>query len=188
MLNTIYQVSIQNSFAAANATTGFIDDKELGYYMAKGQQPNGLQAGLDKERGNLRFRNVVEKMQEMGTIYVANTVAVGGTANTAPSSFTMTLTVEHGDDSLITRDEANGNVEITGIPALKRCIARGLMETRLGWTTEVIDQTKSTGFRDGATANAIVRVGSRIMQIDVGALTNSVATAEAAITVTRPAQ
>jgi hypothetical protein len=188
-LNTFYQVTITNSgLATSNTASGFVDHLKAEDYMALGQTPSTLQAGIDKERGNVRFKNVVEKLQSMGTIYYSNANAVGATVNTAATSFTMTLLVEHGDSSLITRDDANAKVEITGTDALKRCIARGLTEERLNWNAEVIDQTKSAGFRDGAQANAIARVGSRVMLIDVGALTNSIVTAESAITVVRPDQ
>lgn len=188
MRNTVYNVTIQNSFGGAGSSSGFIDNKKVEQYMAANSTTTTLDQGVDKERGNYRFQSVVQNLQLMGNIWVANTNAVGGTATTAPTSFTMTLTVEAGDDVLYTNDELNNGAVLTGNAAIKRSIARAMVSYRNGYNTEVSDQTKTTGYRDGSTANATVRTGSRIMQIDVGALTNSVTTAEAAITVVRPPQ
>lgn len=186
MLSTMYQVTITNSFSNANTAAGFIDSKRTETYMAEGSTPATLAASINKERGNIRYRNVVEQLQTMANIYVTNTVANAATANSAATSFVMTLEVERGDDYLLTRDEtANNAVELSGAAAIKRCVARGLMVERLAERTEVVDPTASAGHRDGATANAIARVGSRIMDVDVGKLTNNLTTAETAITVTK---
>jgi uncharacterized membrane protein len=150
-------------------------------YMGAGGVPTSYATTTTKERANNRFSYMVKQLQIGTNIYVTNVTAPGADINTAPTSISFTLEVEHGDSALITPDENNAGQFLTGIPALKRMIARAMTTVSNGDFAEIYDPSL-TG-PGGAVANA-VRFGSRIVQLATGALTNSLTTATAAITIT----
>lgn len=189
MLSTFYRVSI-NAIAGSGDNAGFIDSKTVEMYMANNGvappvPPTSLTTSTNKVRANTRYKNVLEKVQAMGAIYTSNVIVTGGTVDTAPSNVSFTLEVERGDSILTTRDDSNSAIEITGENAIKRCVARGLMVSNQNFVFPVYDPTKTTAAQNGSVSNAAARVGSTTLTFNVGALANSVSTAEAAVTVTR---
>lgn len=186
MLSTFYRVSIAAIAGTANSA-GFIDPTTVEAYMAQNAaaQPASLTTSTNKVRANVRYKNVVEKLQEIGNMYVSNVVVTGATVDTAPSNVAFTLEVERGDDILTTRDDANAAIEITGANAIVRAVARGLCEARVNKVSPVYDPTKTTAAQNGSVSNAAARVGSATLTFTVGALANSVTTASSSVTVTK---
>jgi hypothetical protein len=189
MLSTFYRVSIAQ-ISGSDDNAGFIDQKTVEMYMANNGvaptiTPSSLTTSTNKVRANVRYQNVIEKLQQLGNMYTSNVVITGGSIDTPPTTVAFTLEVERGDSILTTRDEANTAIEITGANAIVRSVARGLMETRQNYVYPVFDPTKTTAAQNGSVSNAAARVGDATLTFNVGALTNSIVTAEAAVTVTR---
>lgn len=189
MLSTFYRVSV-NAIAGSGDNAGFIDSKTVEMYMANNGvsptiQPASLTTSTNKTRANIRYKNVLEKLQYIGNMYTSNVVITGGSIDTPPTNVAFTLEIERGDSILTTRDDANTAIEITGANAIVRAVARGLMVTNQNFVYPVYDPTKTTAAQNGSVSNAAARVGEATLTFNVGALTNSVVTAEAAVTVTR---
>jgi hypothetical protein len=185
VLSTFYRVSIAG-ITGSGDSAGFIDNKTVEQYMSNGgAAPATLTTSTNKVRANVRYKEVFENLQLMGNLYVSNVIVSGATVDTAPSSIAFTLEAERGDEILTTRDETNNGVEISGANAITRCIARGLMEARIGKVSPVYDPTVSTAPNGPGAANAIARAGSVTITFNVGALSNSISTAEATVSVTK---
>jgi hypothetical protein len=180
MISTYYRVEIAAIAGTANAA-GFVDATRVETYMMNGgAAPASYTNSTNKERANVRYKLVLENVQTMGNMYVSNVIATGATVDTAPTKIGMTFEVERGDSILYTRDELTPGVELSGANAIIRCVARALCETKV-IRGEIYDPTLSAPLN----SNAYARAGSRLEMITVGALSNSVTTAGASVTVTK---
>lgn len=185
-MSNIYDVTIAAAGLGGVAPAdGFIDPKSSYSYMdTAGDAPNTAALGKAKMRANRRYKGLIMKVHEMCNAYVLQTTAPGATADTAPTSLTVRFEIEQGDQVLKTADEQNAGQWLTGAAALKRCVARALMreETR---NNEYYDPTVVPGRDIDGADNAGIARGPVINIETVGALAASIATAEAAITVTK---
>jgi hypothetical protein len=182
-MGTIYDVTIAAINAAA-PSDGFIDRKSsYGYMDTDADAPNTVDAAKAKMRANRRYKALIMQVHQMCNAYVLSVVAPGATADTPPTSLTVRFNIEHGDDSLIIEDELNPGDWLRGEDALKRCTARALLwsETR---HNEHFDPTLIPRVKDGETIPGVAR--GVVLNIEtVGALADNLASAEAAITITK---
>lgn len=184
MLNTFYSVQINAISGPANSD-GFIDPVRIQDYMVSGAAPTTKDQSVTKERANSRFDMLVQNLSIAGNLYVNNATATGANAITAPTRLDFTVEVERGDSVLSTKDENNAGQTLTGAAAIKRYVARSLISRRDSDFAEYYDPTKNDAVvANGATVSAS-RMGNRIDKIVVGALANTIAEAEAVITVTK---
>jgi hypothetical protein len=182
-MGSIYDVTIAAINNAA-PSDGFIDPKTAYAYMdASGDAPDTLANATAKMRANRRYKNLVMKVQTMGNAYVLSTTS-DGTADTPPTSLTVRFQIEKDDTTLTTEDENDPGTRLTGAAAIKRWVARSMMveETR---NDELFDPTVVPGRDIDGDANAGISRGPVIKKETVGALTATIAEAEAAITVTK---
>ncbi len=183
MASAFYTISINQIAGTANSA-GFVDSNSVTFYMANGNTPSTNVKSMDKKRANIRYTYVLNQLESMSNMYVSNIVATGANADTAPSNFTFTAEFENGASTLVTNDESNAGQFLTGTAAIKRCVARALTIPTRDVNAEIIGVEKTTAPANGGTANAAVRDGNMQRILTVGQLTNSIATAEAAVTVT----
>jgi len=147
--------------------------------MADGSIPTTFANSTAKERGNQRFVSMIAQLQLMANCDLVEIVATGANANTAPSKFEFDLVFEHGDSVLVTNDESNPGEVLTGIDAIKRCIARMMIEDREDFS-DIYDPTEST---TPTNDESIPRVGVRIAHMITGQLVNNLTSGEENITV-----
>jgi hypothetical protein len=172
-----YRVVINAAgLGGAAPADGFIDNKKVPQYIAEGSAaPTTLDQTIAKERGNSRYEALVGSMSMTSNVIISNHVATGGSATATPTAFQFDVFLERGDDSIAVE-------ALTGEDALKRLVARGIMIGRTD-RTDYLDPTMSAAKGDNAPALA-ARRGDVIADVVVGALTETLATAEAAITIT----
>lgn len=185
MIPTQYRITIAGRAGSAGASTdGFIDATRVETYMAgsPASVPTTFANSVAKERGNMRFRFLQQQLQLECNIYIENIVAAGANANTAPTSFVFTAHVERGNDVLFTRDELNNNAPLTGVDALKRMIARALIQSSVS-TGDIFDPTQSTDDGAGGVKTAAARRGIRVETLTVGGLYSNLTDAAASVTV-----
>jgi hypothetical protein len=183
-MGSIYDVTIAAINNAAPAD-GFIDPKSSYSYMdTDGDAPNTLANAKAKMRANRRYKTLIMQVQYMMNAYVVSVSAPGATADTPATSLNVRFDIEKGDSSLVTEDENNAGVMLTGEAALKRLVARSLLvaETR---NFEFFDPTVVPGRQIDGSANAGIARGPVINKETVGALAATIAAAEAAVTVTK---
>lgn len=175
---TYYRLTINNATGPA-PSDGFIDNKRLEQYMAEGSLPTSADASIAKERANLRFQRLIFNLQFSGNVYVNNIEAIGADANTEPTSISMTLVCERGDEPFIIEDTLNPGTFLRGPDALARKAAETLAY-RFDRAADYYDPT------DQETIGNLIdapRYGNRIDQIEVGAATPDLATAIALVTI-----
>jgi hypothetical protein len=175
---TNYRITIAKSEGAA-PTNGFIDIKRVEQYMADGSVPTNLAASLAKERANLRYRRVIEKIQLLGNIYVSDIVAADANANTAPATFVFTATVEHDVAGLRVEDVTEPGTYLTGVDALERQIADALI-FEFSAITDYYDPTATTA---PGNLTSVARAGNRIEPVVVGPPVTTYTAANALITI-----
>lgn len=184
MLSTSYRVEIAQITGAGDAA-GFVDPTRVENYIVAGAAAGTYAQHTDKERGNYRYKALIQAVQSMGNLYVSDVVLTGGSPAAAPTKVAFTLTAERGDGMLITADENNAGQELTEADAIKRCLARALIQGRTNLMCDIYDPTSTTGPKNGTTSATAVRTGPRVTTINVAALANNLTTASAAITVTK---
>lgn len=185
MARTYYNVVITSLTGLGADGGGFIDSKKVEHYMVDGSPPATVAAAIDKERANIRYDNLIGKLGLAGNVYISNVIATGANASTAPSSFSFTMESEHGDDCLTTvsaSTEPSPGTVLTGAAAIKRVVARALIENRIDFGDYYDPTVKAAFIANGSTVNA-VRVGTRIERVVANAVANSITVAEAAISV-----
>jgi len=183
MLSTFYTVTI-NRIVGSGDSAGFVDSTPVQQYMVSGLTPNTLVDSMNKTRANIRYKNIIENLQSMGNIYVPEVDSDGG-INSSPTAITLTLEIERGDDILTTQDELNSGEYLYGIAAIKRCVARGLMETRSDYTYSVYDPTMTTANINGVNAGSAVRHGSFVTTFNIHGLVANLSDGEAACSVSK---
>lgn len=181
MDTTFYRVSIANATAAA-PQNGFVDAKPIERYLAEGAAAGlSLATSQAKERANLRYDSIVNSMAVMANCYVTNIVATGASGTAEASPFAFTVEVEQGDNVLSTPDELNVPAILTGAPALRRCVARGLMMGGTSGTTMMFDYYDPSA----SVVTPTIPVGSRLDLLTVRPPVANLAAAEALVTVTK---
>lgn len=174
----LYDITIAGVTAAA-PSDGFIDYKTVYVYDNEvSSVPSTYAASLAKSRANLRHKSVVMAIQFYSGMKIED-VTLGGSpnSNTAPSN--IVYQVDCDLTQVHTPDENNPGTVLSGIPAIKRIIARALVksETR---PMEVLDPTTSTA---PGNNTAWARSGPRVNIETVGPLYASLTLAEAGVTV-----
>lgn len=173
-MSTYYRIDIAAAgLGGAAPADGFIDNKTIEKYIAEGSSPDGAGQTLAKERANIRYAFMIGTLGQMCNAYVSDIVATGGTAKAAPSTFSFTVAIEHNDGALTTANESSPGTYLSGVAALKRAIARSLLISRSTYS-QYPDDVETDGSERKMHFDPVV----------VGALTASLSTAEAAITVT----
>jgi len=182
-ISTYYRVVI-DAVSEAAPRDGFIDNTKVEQYLAVvGSIPAGfdLADSRAKERANVRYDDVVNRLSQMANLYVSNISAPSADAETAPTEFAFTVEIERGDDILATHDESTPGVVLTGTAAIARCVARSMISTLIVMV-DTFDPTKTTG--PGNLTQA-VRRGTRIETLTIGSLAANLAAAAALIEVTK---
>jgi hypothetical protein len=178
-LSTYYTVSIANSTGAAPAN-GFVDHTKIEQYMAASSNPTTYAHSQAKERGNVRFQFIVEQLGRMANCYVTQMTATGASATAEADPFVFHVEVERGDSVLHTLDESNAGVTLTGSAALKRCVARALIESR----TTNRDMYDPTLLATPGNSTQAARYGVREESLVIGPAAANLTAAETLITVT----
>ena len=181
-----FRVSI-NRITGTGDANGFIDPIKVEQYMAAefgDDDADTYEKSKEKERANVRWDWVIQHVQSMGNLYVSDIDTGAADANTPPDVLTFTLTTDREEGMLITHDEENPGQELTLAPAIKRCIARALMQKRDTVMVDIYDPTKTRNPWD-QEAPLLERVGSRSVAIKVDRLAADLTVANAAITVTK---
>ncbi len=184
-MSNVYDVVIDGSgfSALSSPQDGFIDPTTIYQYMTQnGDAPTNLAAATAKARANKRFRNIILQVHFMCNAYVLALTPTGGDVDTPPSALTIRFEIEHGDGSLTTADESNAGQRLTGIAALKRCVARAMVMDQVR-DTEIYDPTATTIVQNGADVTIPRGIVSNIT--DIGPVAANLTAAAAAITVTK---
>lgn len=184
MISTTYRVEIAQINGSGDAA-GFIDPTTVEEYMAKGEDAGTFEQHTDKVRANYRYLHLVQSVQSMGNLYFTDVVAAGGSITTAPTKLEFTLVVERGDGMLLTPDDTDPSIDIEGVDAIKRCIARSLTHKRDELLRDVLDWTETTAPQNGVESTSIARVGPRVVYIKVDELVADIAAGESSVTVTK---
>lgn len=183
-MKSIYNVVLNGSAFSSRAAPGdgFFDPKGSYSYMDEGNYPTDPNKAIAKSRGQRRFKNLIMQIHGMTNAYVLEQTVDGGSADVSPTQISLKLLIEHGDPSLVTDDEYNAGTRLTGIAALRRCIARSFLieEDR---NMETYDTTETTYSQNGAEKHGKHGISSNIAHI--GPLADNIAGAEAAITITK---
>ena len=164
-----------------NAMTVTGDDTvltALGIDDAATVQPKALPTNLvtarAKARANIRWKMLTQQItRDSSPLHIGAVDKIGGDVDTAPSEISFAVTYANLGH-VITHDELDSNESVLeGIVAIRRMAARALLSSRKQ-NFDIVDPT--------ITAAGSV-IGMRIEEVEVGELTSSLATAEAAITV-----
>lgn len=185
----IFNVTITNGGAAASPADGFVDSKKIeNYAESLATTPAGLTLDLcmAKRRGNLRYMQIINQLQQMANCHIMSVAAEGADAGVEPSSFSFQLWTEQGG-VLLTEDENNPGTVLTDEAAITRCIARGLT-AHLFRQIDVVDPTSTVSVGIGATVS-VPRQGVRILPdsanpvLEVGAYAADLTSAESYVSV-----
>ena len=154
---TYYRVSIASMTDTA-PKNGFIDNTTVEKYRASAE-PSSLTTSLAKERGNMRYLKMLENISENATpVEVFNIVATGADVDTEATTFAFTVVFDRVN-AVYTRNESSNNAIITGIPALKRQIARTFAQN-ITKNTIVYDPTlvfpPDTGVAFGQSVRTVI--------------------------------
>lgn len=186
----IFNVTITNGSAGAAPADGFIDSKKIeNYAESLATTPSGLTLDLcmAKRRGNLRYTQIINQLQQMANCHIMSITAAGADAAIEPTSFSFQLWTEQGG-VLITEDENNPGTFLTDAAAIIRCIARALT-AHLFRQTDVVDPTSTLSVGIGASVS-VPRHGVRVLPdsanpvLEVAPYAADLATAESFISVT----
>lgn len=178
---TFYRVSITSSQSSA-PQDGFIDNTTIEQYMTPELTGLTVVHTKAKERANIRYGAMVDRLNEMTNVDLHHFIATGANAKTAPDPFVFTLEIEHGDTTLRTADEANAGQFLTGVNAIKRCIARGLIIETTNAVADYYDPTTSAA---PGNTNLAARRGIRQERIQVSSPYVNLAGAAATVTVAK---
>jgi hypothetical protein len=141
--------------------------------------PADIDASLSKARGNMRWEAIIQKMSERAVPRAVTSIRKpGATIDTQATEFSFTVSYMN-IGHLYTIDE-NTQLPIEGTAAIKRWIARALVQT-VRTNRYVIDPTARPA---NPPSTALLINGSRIDFVTAEAIAADLATAEANITVT----
>lgn len=178
---TFYRVTLTNPGGLVAPANGWVDNVRVETYLQT-SVPGGFSFAQSqaKERGNMRFADVIGQLQMMANLYIENTVSTGADAATEPTAFAFTAEVERGDDVLVTRNDLGG-VDLTGAAAIRRCVARALIMT---YTRNALVYDPTATVAPG-NATSFARNPGRTAALTVGALAANLTAAEALVTVAK---
>lgn len=179
----IYDITIAGVSGAA-PSDGFIDPQTVYAYTnaTPSDHPSTYATSLAKSRANRRNKNLINSIQFYSGMHIIS-MTVGGTPSCDVAPTSLIVRVEIGDvNSISVADESNAGATLTGLPAMKRIIARPLVNSET-IMLEVLDPT--TNNAPGVNnATAYARAGARFNIETVGPLYTTIAAAEASITLT----
>lgn len=167
-----YRVSIQKIDGAA-PSDGFVDDKDpLDWGSTDKGFPTTLASSLAKTRASLRWREIIQRLQENATPKIFRIDANGATPDTPATTFDFTLMYEREAYVYAYNPDATGEDDkiIYGMDAIKIQIAKALMMNR-DINTTIYDPKNDKHYND------------QIAIISVGKLVDSIADGKAKITV-----
>lgn len=131
-----------------------------------------------KSRANARWNKLIKLLSfETTPIGAGAIVATGAGINDAPTSIAFTISYANFAN-IFTYDEFNNGALLKGVPALKRMVVRALLDD----THQVLPVLDPTAVATIGT-NTFQR-GDRAINLQIGALTTDVNTANSAVTVT----
>lgn len=175
-----FAVSISTLTGVGGFGDGFVDNNSASsFIVADGSQwPANLGSATTRARGNLRWRSVIQYLSENATIFsLSNITATGSNFNVTPTSMNFTVAYDR-PDYLYAYDELVPGVKLYNQAAIKRWIARGLIQN-ITSLYPVVDPTQVTGITGAAG-----HYGYNVRLVNAGPLAVDVTAAEAAITVT----
>lgn len=171
MASTRYKVTI-NQINGSGDAAGFIDPKRVEHYPEFGTYAQHI----DKERGNYRYKHMIQTVTMQANVYVEEVVVTGGSASSAPTTVELTLVSEHGDEALISGD-------LVGADALKQIIAESFTHNRDALLVDVFDSTKTTAPKFNDESEEGARRGEVVSEIKVAPLAATATEALPSITV-----
>lgn len=170
-----YRISIDPTGLGGLAPAdGFIDNTKSEEYE---NMPSTKDAALAKERANIRWRTIVQKLSEnIAPTHVIDFNKPGANHDNPPTLFEFTVVYDR-EEYVYTYDETlsepkNGDLKDTA--ALKRLVARAL-HTELEVNTQYYDPST----RNGQVIGLVIEI------ISVGKLHSDLSTLEGQITVTK---
>jgi len=207
MASSFYTLTITNGGTGIAPGDGFIDNTSFQDYLSElsfkttgklypdiidpatgggAFPPSGLTvaATTAKRRGNLRYNRLIATLQYSTNIYLDQRSIVKTSAawNLPASAFVATLWVEHGESSLITPDELNPGVLLTGVPALIRMASRSLTYETASINTDIYDPTPLATIGN-ALGVSVPRFGVRIGNIAIGPVVTDLTIADSLVTI-----
>jgi hypothetical protein len=178
-----YTVNISTLGGAAPAD-GFIDNNTSEFYIQPGSGsttdegtgwPSSLEDAQQKTRANLRWAAILQQLSSAVNTYSVGDIATTGASATAAGT-AMTFSVAYDrPDYLYAYDELNPGAILYNDVAIKRWVARALIET-INTNAFVMDPTAYTAPN--------YYYGPSYQAITAGPLAANIGAAEAAITVT----
>lgn len=156
--------------------SGGIDNTTPEQYGATTGFPSDINFSLAKERGNMRYEEILRQVSEnIQPVYVSAIVATAGDGDTEPTDFDFTLVYDR--DEFVTTVELPGEASpgdtLTAEDAIKRWVERALTAT-IVQNRNIYDPTE--------TASAI-RNGPQIIEVTAGSLEAALPITEVTVTV-----
>lgn len=146
--------------------------------IAAPTEPTSKATSLSKERGNIRWKLLVDNVSYNSTPrFIGAIVQEDATIDAAAEEFEFTVQFAV-DGHVWTHDELNDGAVIEGIPALKRMVARTLVQTK-SENRAYVDPTNDS---NGGTGKTIARKLS-VEYVTAAALEDDLVDAEALVTV-----
>lgn len=190
-----YSVTITNPNTSIDLTNsanwpnaGFIDPKTYSQYANGAIDSSGVTASFVKQRGNIRFGFVQQQIQFEQNIYISN-VVTNNAANSNPAlatvnSITFVATMERSETPVSTRDENNAGVILTGDAAIKRMVARALIEGSTNLRAAADPTGSGVSYGEAGTRVNGIRMVAQTTSFVTNPIANSLSSAEALISVT----
>ena len=177
-LHAFYRVTINNvGLLSTDPSNGFIDPRYPWSIDFNGVYADTNLLSYAKTRGNERWKNIVQQIELRTTPRFVNIDVTGGDQNTAPTSMSFTLDFDRPEVIFDENPEQLPSAApLTGIAAITRWIARAL----------IMDRTNNVQVYKPETASKFNIVqGISTMILEIGQLCNTIADANAVITVTQ---
>lgn len=185
MRPSYYQVTMTNTGLNTVAPAdGFYDPKRIETYMAEGSVPTTLAQTQAKRRANFRWKRLVEKLGLLGAVHIQpSSIVVTATGLADPTLVTFQLQIEAAPDSLYIESEITPGTFLTDTAAIKHCVAKAMVnnETKL---LDVYDPTATVGDGMFTSDNLLARRLTRVENLTVGRVANTLTIAEGKITIT----
>jgi hypothetical protein len=187
LISSYFMITIAAPAGNVAPSDGFIDNLDShGYVIWDGTPleegwPSDIFAALAKSRAFIRWKALIAGLSMVvNPVDVIDVVTVGGGPSVAATGITFTVIYDR-ISYLTTNDEFNPGVVLLGVDAVRRFVARTLIQDII--TNQVIlDPTLIT-----LTAGNIVPVshrGETFLSVEAGPLFATLELAEAAVTVT----
>lgn len=89
-----FEITLDDGLDSAGTGEGFIDPREATDVAFSGTLPSTLALSRDKARANLRWKKIVEALQETGAVDVSDVVVTGGDEDNPPTAITFKAVYE----------------------------------------------------------------------------------------------